>query len=75
MQPILSETWVYGRGSWCPGQEVPVLTYGGTDMLTMGSENEVGYLGHGIHGGAQRARYSSIENLYRGAGEAKGSGH
>ena len=43
--PNQSGTWVYGRGGWCPGQEVPVLTHDVTEMLTLGSSHELGYLG------------------------------
>ena len=43
--PNQSGTWVYGRGGWCPGQEVPQLTHEVTEMVTLGDANEVGYMG------------------------------
>jgi hypothetical protein len=43
--PNQAGTWVYGRGGWCPGLEVPVRTQDITDMVTIGGDNELGYLG------------------------------
>jgi len=43
--PNQSGTWVYGRGGWCPGMEVQPWEIDITDDLTVGTENEISYLG------------------------------
>ena len=43
--PNQSGTWVYGRGGWCPGMEVPFWSVDVTDDVNLASSNEVSYLG------------------------------
>lgn len=47
--PNQSGTWVYGRGGWCPGQEVPQWVVDVTGDVTVGAENTVSYVA--THGG------------------------
>ena len=43
--PNQSGTWVYGRGGWCPGMEVPFWRVDVTDDIQMNADNQVSYLG------------------------------
>lgn len=43
--PNQSGTWIYGRGGWCPGLEVPVWRADITNDVTMGVGNTLNYVG------------------------------
>ena len=43
--PNQSGTWIYGRGGWCPGMEVPVWRADLTDGVDLSGTNTLNYLG------------------------------
>jgi len=45
MTPNQGGTWWYGRGGWCPGQQVEPTIFDVTDAITPGSSAEVSYRG------------------------------
>jgi len=50
MTPNQGGTWWFGRGGWCPGQQVEPTVFDVTDAVTPGSSAEVSY--RGLLGGA-----------------------
>ena len=42
--PNQSGTWVYGRGGWCPGMEVPVWRVDLTDDVDLSGSNSLSYI-------------------------------
>jgi hypothetical protein len=43
--PNQSGTWVYGRAGWCPGMEVRPWVVDITDDVSIGTDNQISYLG------------------------------
>ncbi|MCO4768670.1 MAG: hypothetical protein KDA24_01475 [Deltaproteobacteria bacterium] len=43
--PNQSGTWWFGRGGWCPGQEVQPVVFDVTDSVTPGSDATISYRG------------------------------
>ena len=43
--PNQSGTWIYGRGGWCPGLEVPVWRADITEDVNFNADNTLNYLG------------------------------
>ena len=43
--PNQSGTWIYGRGGWCPGMEVPVWRADLTGDVDLSGVNTLSYLG------------------------------
>ncbi len=49
--PNQSGTWWFGRGGWCPGQQIEPVVFDVTDVATPGSTAEISYRGL-FNGGA-----------------------
>ena len=45
MTPNQGGTWWFGRGGWCPGQQVEPAIFDVTDAVTLGNSTEISYRG------------------------------